>query len=188
MAGLSEDSTDIFLSQISMLTDWDVWLLQECFRKLDGVNVGTHELFTPCQLMGGLRCPRSEQMDCSWTDDYHLSPVASQEKEIGGVRVGFDGNPGFREWETQTTCDPGWRLQCEPVRIDRLSPCGRVDPNRPRTLLDMKRFTARESFAHCCGRAGLGGDEHLDGRRLTSYSHVPFGRILQNRCHKWTSS
>ena len=28
VAGLSEDSTDIFLLQISMLTDWDVSLLQ----------------------------------------------------------------------------------------------------------------------------------------------------------------
>ena len=43
--------------QILMLTDWDVLLLQECFRKLDGVNVGAHELFTPCELMEGLRCP-----------------------------------------------------------------------------------------------------------------------------------
>ena len=32
-------------------------LLQECFRKLDGVNVGAHELFTPSELLGGLRCP-----------------------------------------------------------------------------------------------------------------------------------
>ena len=39
-------ATDIFLSQISMLVDWDVLLLQECFRKLDGVDVGEHELFT----------------------------------------------------------------------------------------------------------------------------------------------
>ena len=36
VAGLAEDCTDIFLSQISMLADWDVLLLQECFRKLDG--------------------------------------------------------------------------------------------------------------------------------------------------------
>ena len=27
-------------------------------------------------------------------------------------------------------------------------------------------FTARESIAHCCGRTGLDGDEHLDGRGL----------------------
>ena len=57
MAGLSEDSTDIFLLQISMLTDWDVLMLQECFRKLDGESVGAHELFTPPELLGGLRCP-----------------------------------------------------------------------------------------------------------------------------------
>ena len=48
MAGLAEDSTDIFLSQIPMFTDWDV---------LDGVNVGAHELFTQSELVGGLRCP-----------------------------------------------------------------------------------------------------------------------------------
>ena len=41
-----------FLSQISMLTDWDVLVLQECFRKLNGVNVGAHELFTPPELLG----------------------------------------------------------------------------------------------------------------------------------------
>ena len=57
VAGLAEDCTDIFLSQISMLADWDVLLLQECFRKLDGVDVGVHELFTPSELLGGLRCP-----------------------------------------------------------------------------------------------------------------------------------
>ena len=50
VAGLAEDCTDIFLSQISMLVDWDVLLLQECFRKLDGVDVGVHELFTPSEL------------------------------------------------------------------------------------------------------------------------------------------
>ena len=57
VAGLSEGSTDIFLSQISMLTGCDVLLLQKCFRKLHGVNVGAHELFTPPELLGGLRCP-----------------------------------------------------------------------------------------------------------------------------------
>ena len=57
VACLAEDCTDIFLSQISMRTDWDVLLLQECFRKLDGVDVGTHEFFTRPELLGGLRCP-----------------------------------------------------------------------------------------------------------------------------------
>ena len=57
VAGLAENCTDIFLSQISMLADWVVLLLQECFRKLDGVDVGVHELFTPSELLGRLRCP-----------------------------------------------------------------------------------------------------------------------------------
>ena len=57
VAGLAEDCTDIFLSLMSMLADWDVLLLQECFMKLDGVDVGAHELFTPSELLGGLRCP-----------------------------------------------------------------------------------------------------------------------------------
>ena len=59
VAGLAEDCTDIFLSQISMFADWDMLLLQECFRRLDGVNVGAHELFTLTlsELLGGLRCP-----------------------------------------------------------------------------------------------------------------------------------
>ena len=37
VGGLSEDSTDIFLSQISMLTESDILLMQECFKKMDGV-------------------------------------------------------------------------------------------------------------------------------------------------------
>ena len=67
VAGLSEESTDIFLSQISMLTNWDVLLLQACFRKLDGVNVGAHELFTPCELVGGL--PLSSSHHASETEE-----------------------------------------------------------------------------------------------------------------------
>ena len=96
VAGLAEDCTDMFLSQISMLVDWDVLLLQECFRKLDGVDVGVHELFTPSELLGGLRCPAvivnrkwkgqskivggGGKMDCGragWTADPHFSSLAS---------------------------------------------------------------------------------------------------------------
>ena len=33
VARLSEDSTDLFLSQFSMLTSWDILLFQECFTK-----------------------------------------------------------------------------------------------------------------------------------------------------------
>ena len=70
----------------------------------------------------------------------------------------------FISWETKTALDPGRRLQCELARIDSLSPCGRVDP-KTENAVGHERFTARESFAHCCGRTGLDGDEHLDGRR-----------------------
>ena len=80
VAGLSEDSTDTLLSQISMLIEWDVLLLQECFRKLDGVNFVEHEIFTPSDLVGDCDAQQasyvsdgtdkrklleSEQMDCS---------------------------------------------------------------------------------------------------------------------------
>ena len=39
VAGLSEDSTDVFQSQISMLTAWDILLLQECFKTLDDTSM-----------------------------------------------------------------------------------------------------------------------------------------------------
>ena len=62
VAGLSEDSTDIFLSQISMLTEWDILLLPECFFLMDRVNVGAHELFTP--LLG----ERTDGLQSNWVD------------------------------------------------------------------------------------------------------------------------
>ena len=106
----------------------------------------------PPELLGGLRCPAVivNQKSCGqskiaggaarWTAvelggsvDFHFSPFASQREEIVRIRGSFDGHQGIREWETQTTFDPGWRLQCEPVRSDRLLPCGIP---RPRTLVD----------------------------------------------------
>ena len=166
VAGLSEDSTDISLSQISTLTDLEVLLLQECFRKLDGVNVGAHELFTPSEVVGVTAMPtshhqsemertrescwESEQMDCGrvrWTVDYHFSPFASQREEVWRFPVGFDGNPGFHQKETGTTPDPGWRLQCELLWIDRLSPRGRVDAETENND-GHKRFLARTIFRY----------------------------------------
>ena len=80
MGGLSKDSTDILLSQISMLTDWDV-LLQECFRKLGGVNVGAGELFTPSELVG----------DCDAQQSSCIRDGAGKRKLLGertdGVRL-----------------------------------------------------------------------------------------------------
>ena len=175
VAGLAEDCTDIFLSQISMLADYDVLLLQECFRKLDGVNVGAHELFTPSELLRGLRCPAvivdrkwkgqskivGGAARAGWTADPHFSTLASQRKKTGRIRGCFDGNPRVLEWETQKTCDPGRRLQCEPVWQDRLSPCGRIDPETE-NVDRHKRCIACESFAHDGDRTGFDGDKHVD--------------------------
>ena len=58
-------------------------------------------------------------------------------------------------------------LQREPVRYDRLSPCGRVDP-KTKNAGGHERFAAPESFAHGGGRTGPDGDEHLVERRHTA--------------------
>ena len=173
---MSEDFTDIFLSQISMLTDWDVLTLQECFRKLDGENVGTHELFTPPELLGGLRCP-AVIVNQKWSGQSKIAGGAARwtAVELGGqltfisahvphkgrIRSSFDGIPGIRKWEAQTTCDLGWRLQCEPVRCDRLFPCGRVD-SKTTNAGGHERLTESESASHDGDRTGFDGDEHVD--------------------------
>ena len=81
-----------------MLTDWDVLLLQECFRKLDGVNVGAHELFSPSpsshhasemeQTRESCWRERADGLRSSWMD--RSSPNASQREEVCRFRVGFD--------------------------------------------------------------------------------------------------
>ena len=199
VAGLAEDCTDMFLSQISMLVDWDVLLLQECFRKLDGVDVGVHELFTPSELLGGLRCPAvivnrkwkgqskivggGGKMDCGragWTADPHFSSLASQRKKTGRIRGFFDGNSRILEWEAQTTCDLGWILQCEPVWYDRLTPCWRVDPETE--IVDRhKRFIACESFTHDGDRTGFDGDKHVDECRHRTRAFHAFQLVKPRR-------
>ena len=57
MAGLSEEQTMPFVEQISMIEKWDVLEPQDRCRKLDGLNAGIHELFTPNSLLGELRWP-----------------------------------------------------------------------------------------------------------------------------------
>ena len=110
-------------------------------------------------------CYKMECGRAGWTDDFHFSPFASKGKKVGRFRDGFDGNPGIREWETQTTFDPGWRLQRGPVRYDRLFPCGRVDP-KTKNAGGHERLIARGSFAHDGGRTAPDGDKHVDERRL----------------------
>ena len=56
VVGLSEDSTDLL-----SVADFDAhsvgyFVAAGMSQELDGVNVGAHELFTPSELVGGLRC------------------------------------------------------------------------------------------------------------------------------------
>ena len=115
-------------------------------------------------MSGSYRQPEMEKMDCGragWTVDPHFSTLASQRKKTGRIRGCFDGNPRVLEWETQTTCDLGWRFQFEPVSHERLSPCRRVDPETE-NVDRHKRFIACESFAHDGDRTGFDGDKHVD--------------------------
>ena len=68
-----------------MLTNWDVLMLQECFRKLDGVNVGAHELFTPPELLGGLRC-QAAIVNQKWSGQSKIAGCATRwtAVELGG--------------------------------------------------------------------------------------------------------
>ena len=109
-------------------------------------------------------CRGCGKMDCGragWTADLHFSTLASQRKKTWRIRGCLDGNPRVLEWEAQTTCDLGWRLQCEPVWYDRLSPCGRVDPETE-NVDRHKRFIACESATHDGDRTGSDGDKHVD--------------------------
>ena len=80
------------------------------------------------------------------------------------IRSSFDGHPGIRECENETTRDLGWRLQHEHVRCDRVFLCGRVDPEI-KNAGGHERLIASESFAHDGDRTGLDGDKHVDERR-----------------------
>ena len=61
LAGLAEDSMEPFLACTSLTMRWDVLLLQETFRKLEGLETEGCQIFTPGNLPGrahgGWRCP-----------------------------------------------------------------------------------------------------------------------------------
>ena len=96
-----------FFSQISLLTAWDMLLLQECFRKFGGgaerTGGGTampssHR--TSAMERTSESCWGSERMDCmqsSWVDrvEYYSGPAAPQRQKVGRVRDGLGGNLGF---------------------------------------------------------------------------------------------
>ena len=60
LAGLAEDSLEPFLACTSMTMRWDVLLLQETFRKLEGLETESCQIFTPENILGrahgGWRC------------------------------------------------------------------------------------------------------------------------------------
>ena len=162
VAGLAGDSTDIFLSQISMLTDWDVLLLLEYFRK---TGHHTSELErTSERCWGGAGRWTAVELDGQLT----ITSVHLPHKRInlGDVATVLTEIQDFMR-ETRTAPDPGWRLQCQLSWTDRPSPRGRVD-TRTENTDGHKRYFERTSIALCCGSIGPDGDEHLDGRRLRS--------------------
>ena len=58
VSGISLEHFDTFIDQLNDHDPWDVLLLQEAFRCVEGIEVPYgHLLFTPESLFGGLRCP-----------------------------------------------------------------------------------------------------------------------------------
>ena len=80
----------------------------------------------------------------------------------------------------ETTCDLGWRLQCEPVWYDRLSPCRRADPETE-NVGGHKRFIASESFTHDGDRTGFDGDKHVDECRHRTRAYHAFQLVKPRR-------
>ena len=130
-----------------------------------------------------IECRECGKMDCgraAWTVDPHFSTLVSQRKKTGRIRGCFDGNSRILEWETQTTCDLGWRLQCELVRHDRLSLSGGVDPET-KNVGRHKRFIASESFTHDGDRTGFDGDKHVDECRHRTRAFHAFQLVKPRR-------
>ncbi|CAE8637304.1 unnamed protein product [Polarella glacialis] len=68
-----------------MLSQWDFILIQEGFRRLDGISTGEHVLFTPPELCGGLRCP-AIFVHSRWTGEVRMAGGGSR-----WVAVDFQG-------------------------------------------------------------------------------------------------
>ena len=199
VAGLAEDCADIFLSQI-----FDVhrlgciavarkfqktgWSERWCTRIVHAVRspgkIAMSGSYRQSEMERTIEdCRGCGKMDCGragWTADPHSSTLASHRKKTGRIRGCFGGNSRILEWETQTTCDLGWRLQCEPVWYDRLFPCGRVD-SETENVGRHKRFIASESCTHDGDRTGIDGDNHVDECRHRTRAFHAFQLVRPRR-------
>jgi hypothetical protein len=58
VAGIAERQLDTFIDQLSDNHPWDIVLLQEAFRRTEGIESSHHHVIFTCgELIGGLRCP-----------------------------------------------------------------------------------------------------------------------------------
>ena len=130
------------MSQISMLTDWDVLLLQECFRTLDGVDVGVHEFFTPSELLEGLRYP-AVIVNRKWK---------GQSKIVGGAA----------RW-TAVELD-GQMTLISAQLLHKGSKLGEFEA----TLMELQEFLNARPKQHVI----LGGDFNVNLFGMTDYLHV----------------
>ena len=91
------------------------------FQKTGWSKRCTHELFTPPKLLGGLRCP-AVIVNQQWSGQLKIAGGAARwtAVELGGQLTSIchtkerNWDNSKQKWEAQTTCDLGWRLQCEP--------------------------------------------------------------------------
>ena len=156
VAGLAEDLKDIFLSQISMLAEWDVLrvIVARMFPKTGWGGCWCARIVHTVRTLGRFamsgsyrqsemertiedcrECGKMDRGRAGWTVDLHLSTLASQRKQTGRIRGYIDGTPRVLEWEAQTACDLGWRLQ---LNLFGMTDCFHVGESipRPRTLID----------------------------------------------------
>ena len=87
VAGIAEEQLDTFLQQVSDNQPWDVLLLQEAFRRTDGIaSEWEHLIFTTEAIWGGLRCPAIIFNHC-WAQ--LVKPLGSGKRWVA-VRFGMD--------------------------------------------------------------------------------------------------
>ena len=167
-------------------------------EKLDGVNVGAHESFTPSELLGGLRCP-AVIVNQKWK---------GQSKIVGGAArwtaVELDGQLTFISAHLPHKGKKLGEFEAALMEIQEFLngrpkhhvilggdfnvnlfgmtdfPCGRVD-SETENVGRHERFTASESFTHDGDRTGLDGDKHVDERRHRTRAFHAFQLVKPRR-------